>query len=60
MVIDADGIPAKNFTEVCAGPELLGDPRVGATQVEVRMKNRDDEPPEKVRPQVRKCSASGP
>ncbi len=50
VVIDADGIPAKNFTEVCAGPELLGDPRVGVIQVEVRMKNRDDEPPEKGSP----------
>jgi cellulose synthase/poly-beta-1,6-N-acetylglucosamine synthase-like glycosyltransferase len=45
IVLDADGRPAPNFLEVCAGPSAFGDPGVGAVQVEVRMSNRDDPMP---------------
>lgn len=40
-VIDADGRPSANLLEICAGPAVFGDPRIGACQVEVRMSNRD-------------------
>ncbi|MFF7454144.1 glycosyltransferase family 2 protein [Kitasatospora sp. NPDC008115] len=40
-VLDADGRPAPNMFEVCAGDAYFGDPRIGAVQVEVRMSNRD-------------------
>lgn len=44
-VVDADGRPSRNLLEVCAGPEVFGDPRIGAGQVEVRMSNRDQRNP---------------
>lgn len=44
-VVDADGRPAPNCLDVCAGPTLFGDPEVGAIQVEVRMINRDQHTP---------------
>lgn len=40
-VFDADGRPSANVLDVCAGPSLFGDPKVGAVQIEVRMVNRD-------------------
>jgi 1,2-diacylglycerol 3-beta-glucosyltransferase len=40
-VIDADGRPAPNCFDVCAGGTLFGDPAVGSVQVMVRMMNRD-------------------
>ncbi len=40
-VVDADGRPSPNLLEVCAGPAVFGDSRIGACQVEVRMSNRD-------------------
>ncbi|MFI1963485.1 glycosyltransferase [Streptomyces pathocidini] len=40
-IVDADGRPAPNMLEVCAGPGLFGDPQIGAVQAEVRMFNRD-------------------
>jgi 1,2-diacylglycerol 3-beta-glucosyltransferase len=39
-VIDADGRPAPNCFDVCAGGTLFGDPSVGSVQVMVRMMNR--------------------
>lgn len=45
-VVDADGRPGANCLDVCAGPELFGDPRVGAVQIDVRMSNRDDPQPQ--------------
>jgi 1,2-diacylglycerol 3-beta-glucosyltransferase len=39
-VIDADGRPAPNCFDVCAGGTLFGDPAVGSVQVMVRMMNR--------------------
>lgn len=44
-VVDADGRPGASCLDVCAGPELFGDPRVGAVQIDVRMSNRDDPMP---------------
>lgn len=44
-VIDADGRPAANCLDVCAGPDLFGDPGVGSVQIEVRMVNRGDPRP---------------
>ena len=41
-VIDADGRPALNCLEVCAGTTLFGDPGVGSVQIMVQMINRDD------------------
>ena len=41
-VIDADGRPAANCLDVCAGASLFGDPAVGSVQIQVRMVNRDD------------------
>lgn len=43
-VVDADGRPAANCLEVCAGPRFFGDPRIGAVQLDVWMSNRDIEP----------------
>jgi 1,2-diacylglycerol 3-beta-glucosyltransferase len=44
-VVDADGRPAANCLDVCAGDTLFGDPRVGSVQVLVRMINRADPRP---------------
>lgn len=44
-VVDADGEMADNALEVVAGPTIFGDPIVGAAQVAVWMKNRDDPEP---------------
>jgi cellulose synthase/poly-beta-1,6-N-acetylglucosamine synthase-like glycosyltransferase len=44
-VIDADGRPAADCLDVCAGPGLFGDPVVDSVQIEVRMINRDDPRP---------------
>ncbi len=44
-VVDADGRPAANCLDVCAGGKLFGDARVGSVQVQVRMLNRDDARP---------------
>jgi 1,2-diacylglycerol 3-beta-glucosyltransferase len=44
-VVDADGRPAANCMDVCAGGKLFGNPRVGSVQVLVRMVNRDDARP---------------
>jgi cellulose synthase/poly-beta-1,6-N-acetylglucosamine synthase-like glycosyltransferase len=40
-VFDADGRPSANVLDVCAGPDLFGNPEMGAVQIEVRMTNRD-------------------
>jgi cellulose synthase/poly-beta-1,6-N-acetylglucosamine synthase-like glycosyltransferase len=44
-VIDADGRPAANCLDVCAGAGMFGDPVVGSVQVQVRMLNRHDRRP---------------
>jgi 1,2-diacylglycerol 3-beta-glucosyltransferase len=44
-VIDADGRPASNCLDVCAGPTLFGDLTVGSVQILVRMLNRNDRHP---------------
>jgi 1,2-diacylglycerol 3-beta-glucosyltransferase len=44
-VIDADGRPAPNCLDVCAGAGMFGDPGVGSVQVQVRMLNRYDRRP---------------
>jgi 1,2-diacylglycerol 3-beta-glucosyltransferase len=44
-VIDADGRPAPNCLDVCAGASLFGDAAVGSVQILVRMLNRDDRHP---------------
>lgn len=41
-VIDADGELAENALAQAAGNTVFGDPQVGAAQVTVRMKNRND------------------
>lgn len=45
VVVDADGRPAPNCLSVCAAPQLFGDPRIGAVQVDVRMINAGVRPP---------------
>jgi cellulose synthase/poly-beta-1,6-N-acetylglucosamine synthase-like glycosyltransferase len=44
-VVDADGRPAPNCLDVCAGGTLFGDPAVGSVQVLVRMMNRGNRRP---------------
>lgn len=44
-VIDADGRPAPNCLDVCAGISLFGDLAVGSVQILVRMINRDNRRP---------------
>jgi 1,2-diacylglycerol 3-beta-glucosyltransferase len=44
-VVDADGRPAPDCLDVCAGGRLFGDPVVGSVQVLVRMLNRGDRHP---------------
>jgi 1,2-diacylglycerol 3-beta-glucosyltransferase len=44
-VVDADGRPAPNCLDVCAGATLFGDPQVGSVQVQVRMMNTGDRRP---------------
>jgi 1,2-diacylglycerol 3-beta-glucosyltransferase len=56
-VLDADGRPAPNLLEVCAGPSLFGDPRVGAVQVDVWMVNRDERVPDPRRGRARNLYA---
>lgn len=40
IVVDADGRPAPNCLDACAGDTLFGNPTIGAVQVDVRMINR--------------------
>jgi 1,2-diacylglycerol 3-beta-glucosyltransferase len=44
-VVDADGRPAPNCLDVCAGADLFGDAGVGSVQILVRMLNRADRSP---------------
>jgi len=44
-VVDADGELAPNAFAAVAGPDCFGDPTVGAAQITVWMKNRDDKTP---------------
>lgn len=44
-VVDADGEMAANALAAVAGDDCFGDPAVGAAQITVRMKNRDDPRP---------------
>lgn len=44
-VVDADGEVAENILRQAASPKAFGDPEVGAAQVTVHMKNRDDPTP---------------
>jgi 1,2-diacylglycerol 3-beta-glucosyltransferase len=44
-VVDADGRPAANCLNVCAGRSLFGNDSVGSVQVMVRMLNRADRRP---------------
>lgn len=44
-VVDADGEVAENILRQAASPKAFGDPEVGAAQVTVYMKNRDDRRP---------------
>lgn len=44
-VVDADGEMAPNALEVVASPKVFGDPRSGAAQIAVWMKNRADARP---------------
>ncbi|HIZ35348.1 MAG TPA: glycosyltransferase [Candidatus Ruania gallistercoris] len=41
-VVDADGQLAGDALDHVAGPAVFGDPQVGAAQVSVRMRNRDE------------------
>lgn len=45
VVVDADGRPAANCLDMCAGAALFGNERIGAVQVDVRMSNRGVAPP---------------
>jgi 1,2-diacylglycerol 3-beta-glucosyltransferase len=44
-VVDADGEMAENALRQAAGPKAFGNPKVGAAQVTVWMKNRNDPAP---------------
>ncbi|MFL6105746.1 MAG: glycosyltransferase family 2 protein [Marmoricola sp.] len=44
-VIDADGELAGNALEIVAADDVFGDPAIGAAQIAVWMKNRDDKTP---------------
>ncbi|NYE94685.1 cellulose synthase/poly-beta-1,6-N-acetylglucosamine synthase-like glycosyltransferase [Psychromicrobium silvestre] len=44
-VVDADGELAANALEQAAGPDVFANPKVGAAQTSVWMKNRDDPAP---------------
>lgn len=44
-VVDADGRPAPNCLDVCAGARLFGSSRTGSVQVLVRMMNRGERRP---------------
>ena len=44
-ILDADGYLSDDALKFLAGPESFGDPAVGAAQLEVWMKNRDDRRP---------------
>ncbi|WP_051139618.1 glycosyltransferase [Aestuariimicrobium kwangyangense] len=44
-VLDADGYLSENALALLAGPEGFANPSVGAVQLEVRMKNRNDRRP---------------
>ncbi|MDS2174048.1 glycosyltransferase [Nesterenkonia sp. CL21] len=44
-VLDADGFLSDNALDLLAGPDAFGDESVGAVQLEVWMKNRDDKRP---------------
>lgn len=44
-ILDADGYLSEDSLKFLAGPESFGDPGVGAAQLEVWMKNRDDRSP---------------
>lgn len=41
-ILDADGYLSEESLKFLAGPQSFADPRVGAAQIEVWMKNRDD------------------
>lgn len=56
-VVDADGELAPNALAVCASDEVFGDDHVGAVQVAVWMKNRDDQQPFPERGRVRNAFA---
>lgn len=45
VVIDADGEMEPNALEICSAEDTFGDPAVGAAQIAVWMKNRDDKKP---------------
>ena len=45
VVIDADGEMEPNALEICAADDIFGDDSVGAAQIAVWMKNRDDPKP---------------
>ncbi|MFJ4225697.1 glycosyltransferase [Microbacterium sp. NPDC089695] len=42
VVVDADGEMEPNALDVCSADDIFGDPEVGAAQIAVWMKNRDD------------------
>lgn len=44
-ILDADGYLSDDALKFLAGPESFGDPGIGAAQLEVWMKNRDDRRP---------------
>lgn len=44
-ILDADGYLSDDSLKFLSGPESFGDPNVGAAQLEVWMKNRDDRLP---------------
>ena len=44
-VIDADGVMADNALEIVSADDVFGNERIGAAQIAVWMKNRDDKKP---------------
>ncbi len=56
-VVDADGELAANALEVVSSAEVFGDPNIGAAQIAVWMKNRDDPHPLRGRGRLRNLLA---
>src|SRR3984957_7274778 len=44
-IVDADGRPSPQLLAQASGPDLFGNPNIGGAQAEIRMSNRDLQPP---------------
>ena len=44
-IVDADGRPSPQLLAQASGPDLFGNPNIGGAQAEIRISNRDLQPP---------------